>query len=315
MSKKQMAVANFNVVWEKDGTEKPLLDYFDSIFMPALNSGIKKGESGNKYQIINVNVVDVGGEDYVLIGNLVKKTTLEILSDLDENGNLIELDDRYSAAPYSTFAIYLRNHRMVFVQNQKGSPNLRNFESTIRHILYYYCKIQNKILIEAGEEELPFPIIEVVGLPMRENIIKALRKVEKINLLTLRFYPLNGELSYPSLFEGMTTDLRRKVGSKKGDLILKSPTSIDGIAEVLEEARGTVDPIFQVTYPNKAKGTIKNDQISEKASFEVAGPNIDEETMDIAYKGTDLAAISEVSQTNAEIYDQNKGKVIPFIRG
>ena len=42
MSNKKVQVANCNVVFLEKKEEAPLLKYFDSIILPALQSGIKK---------------------------------------------------------------------------------------------------------------------------------------------------------------------------------------------------------------------------------------------------------------------------------
>ena len=46
---KKITVANFNIVFKDDQTEFPLLDYFDSIVMPALTSGIIRKQDNNTY--------------------------------------------------------------------------------------------------------------------------------------------------------------------------------------------------------------------------------------------------------------------------
>lgn len=38
MSKKKMCIANFNTVFEKNDSEMPMLEYFDTIIMPDRKS-------------------------------------------------------------------------------------------------------------------------------------------------------------------------------------------------------------------------------------------------------------------------------------
>lgn len=118
MALKKVEVANFNVVFMEKENEAPLLQYFDSIIMPALRSGIKRIDGDTLYLFTDVKIIKDAENDYVLTGNIVKKTVLEVKSDLDLAGNLVDKDERYSAAPYSAFAIYLKNHRMIYVPNQ-----------------------------------------------------------------------------------------------------------------------------------------------------------------------------------------------------
>lgn len=126
-------VANFNVVFGED--EMPMLDYFDKIVYPALTSGVIRSGTDDDYFLYDVEVISNKREDAAIIGRIVKRTMLDVLSDLNENGVLIEKDEHYTSAPYSTFVIYLRNHRMLYVPNQKGSPTLVNFRTTVAYIL------------------------------------------------------------------------------------------------------------------------------------------------------------------------------------
>lgn len=313
---KRMSVLNFNLIYFNGEKEEPLLKYFDSIFMPALTSGIVKGKDKDdtKYFLMDVNVKEIDDGEPVLTGLLVKKTILEIKSDIDENGRLIEKDDRYPTAPFSMFVIYLKNHRMLFIENQKGSPDIRSFNSTIKYIINSYVRKRNQELIKEGKEELPIPILNVTGIPMRHKIDEALKDVEKIRELTLRFYPLNGDIDYSELLSGISTELRKKVGSKKGEILLKSPQNIGGVVEVVSKSEGTVESIFSVTYKDKRKGKIKNEEISERLEIDLAGSNPEEEMEDAIEKGKNLSSISYISEGNKMIYEQHKSQIVPFVK-
>lgn len=169
MSIKSVEVANFNVVFLEKQDEAPLLKYFDKILIPALKSGIKKENGDTKYLFTDIEIREDIKHGYVLTGNIVKKTIIEIKSDLDVNENLIEKDDKYSAAPFSAFVIYLKNHRMLFVKNQKGSPTIKNFSSTIKYVLSEYVRRYNKKQ-KNKEDFLPYPVVNIVGIPMRRNV-------------------------------------------------------------------------------------------------------------------------------------------------
>jgi len=210
---KRTFIANFNLVfYGKD--EEPLLSQFDTILMPALISGEKRTSGDSKYFLLDVGIQQDEDDEYVLKGLIVKQTVLEVKSDLDENGRLIEKDEKYPTAPFSMFAIYLKNHRMVYVQNQKGSPSLDNFKATIKYLLNLYVDKKSKEL----NKELPIPILNVVGIPMRKKLKDALEEVDKINQLCLRFYPLNGDIDYSGLFGGISKDIRGAADSKRAEL-------------------------------------------------------------------------------------------------
>lgn len=65
MSQKRVDVANFNVVFLEKEEEAPLLKYFESIVIPAFQSGIKKVTSDTEQFFMNVEVIeDEAGESF-----------------------------------------------------------------------------------------------------------------------------------------------------------------------------------------------------------------------------------------------------------
>ena len=311
MSKKKVQVANFNVVFLEKESEAPLLKYFDTIVMPALQSGIKRIDGDTSYLFTDIKVLEDKECGFVLAGNVVKKTMIEIKSDLDQDGNLVDKDDKYSAAPYSAFAIYLKNHRMIYVQNQKGSPTIKTFSAVTKYVLAQYIKKYNA-LQENELDYLPYPYINIVGIPMRENIKKALKDVDKITRLTLRFYPLNGDQEFGEMFGTLISDMRKVSGSKNGEVVLKSPKNVNGVIDIIEHSNGTVKPIIEVMYPNKAKGKITDDTISERMEMDFFGENI-QEIEEVVNTGKKIENINFVSKGNEEIYKTHSGKIINFL--
>ena len=140
MSQKKANVANFNVVFLENDDEAPLLKYFESIVIPAFQSGIKKVTTDSEQFFMNVEVIEDEDKEYVLVGNIVKRMILEVKSDINAEGKLIEKDERYPSAPYSTFAIFLKNHRMFYALNQKGSPSLMSFSALTKYVFSEYIK-------------------------------------------------------------------------------------------------------------------------------------------------------------------------------
>lgn len=311
MSMKRAQVANFNVVFLEKHNEAPLLQYFDTVVMPALQSEIKRIDGDTSYLFTDIKIIKDEENDFVLAGNIVKKTMIEIKSDLDLEGNLIDKDDKYSAAPYSTFAIYLKNHRMVYVKNQKGSPTIKTFSSVVKFVLSQYIKKYNAEQ-ENEAERLPFPCINIVGIPMRRNIEEALKEVSKITRLTLKFYPLNGDQEFGEMFGTLISDMRKTAGSKNSEMVIRSPQNINGVINIIEKLNGTVKPIIEVTYPNKTTGKITEDTISERIEMDFAGENI-QEVDEVVLKGKNIENINFVSDGNRKIYEEHKAKIIKFL--
>jgi hypothetical protein len=307
-----MTIANFNIVFGEN--EEPLLNYFDTAIMPAFKNDFSSNRGNNEYNFLNVDVNDVGEDDYALTGIIVKKTTLEVKSKFDDKNNLIATDEVYPSAPYSLFVIYLKNHRMVLVKNQKGSPDLKSFAATFKAVLNAYIREENKRRRDLENEEIPVPVINIVGIPMKASIEESLERVSKINKLTLKFYPLNGDLDLSDIFEGMTTDLRKKVGSKTGSVVLNSPTSISGVVDVITAAQGTIEPVFNVIFPDRSKGRITNGTLSESMDILIDNDSISKELEQITKKSKELESISTVSDGNLKIFEAKKSNIIPFVK-
>jgi hypothetical protein len=200
---------------------------------------------------------------------------------------------------------------MIYVLNQKGSPSIKSFSGLTKYVFAEFIREHNKQL-EDKSQCLPFPSINIVGLPMRSSIEEALKQVSKVTKLTLRFYPLNGDLEFGEMFGSLVKDLRSAADCKNGEMVLKSPKSISGIIDIVEQSGGTVKPILEVTYPDKSKGTIKEDQISEKMEIEFQGENV-VEMDEVVRKGKELKSITYTSQGNQEIYNKHQGNIVKFL--
>lgn len=316
-NEKKVSVANFNVVFMSEEKESPLLDYFDTILMPALKSGITKSQGDKTYLIMDVAVKQDENSDYILTGLIVKNTILEVKSMFDEQGKLVEKNEVYPTAPFSTFVIYLKNHRMVLVENQKGSPALDSFRSTVRFILTTYVTRKNHERMEHNEEQLPIPIVSIVGIPPKGGMTAALKQVERISTLTLKFYPLNGDgdLDFSGIMSGISKELRRKIGSERGSVTYRSPKNIKGVIEVVEAAEGTVEPVVVAKYPGRrGESTIRYDEIADRRKMRIPEGNKDTELLSMIVQGKEIDSINYTSEENNNIYQKNKAKIIPFVQ-
>lgn len=307
---KNLTIANFNVTFGVE--EEPLLNYFDEIVLPALtetHEDYKLIKDDNKYYFMDVEVKEYENQinksehdskELVLTGILVKETILEIKSQVDEKGDLHNTDLKFPSAPYSLFIIFLRNHRMVLVKNQKGSPDIRNFRSTVEYMVKKQIAKLNKDR-EKGNK-LPYALVNVVGIPNSKGVKEALKDVKKVRKLSLKFYPLNGEIDYSSAFS-FVSDLRLKSGSQNGAVDLLSPNSKSGVEEIVSETEGLVMPIMKVDYKSGGKGTITDKELSENISLDFRLNNDEKiDANDAVSKVISFEQIKNTSEENLKIY-------------
>lgn len=204
---------------------------------------------------------------------------------------------------------------MIYVENQKGSPRLNTFRSTVKYVIDKYVRDYNNSL-DNDSIKLPIPLVNVIGIPPRKNIERELKDVVKIKKLTLRFYPLNGDgdIEYTGVYNNLITDFRKMIDSKTGETSYNSPKNKAGVIELVSNVNGTVDPILYVEYENKTKRRIRSDQMSENIEINISDLSIDNEISDILTEGKKTESFTHTSEENANIYERNIGKIIPFRR-
>lgn len=307
MSMKQMYIADLNVVFGKN--EDPLLEWLDMIILPALKDGIiRRANERTRYLFEECDIEEYEGE-LVLKGLLIKDTELEVKSEYTKEG-LKKADKRLPYSPYSAFMIFLKNHRMVLVKNQGESPDIRSFKTTFWHTVREYISCENKKRRENGENLLPHVIVHVTGIKTSQSVKKALEDVEKIMELTFQFFPLNAEWDYNPIFGGIDSAIRQVIGARKGQMRFPSPSSKEGVAEVIEQTEGLVKTTMKVRYksnPEKGelqkKGTIKDSQISDVSDIEING-ELDDSYNEIYEYKKRFKSLNVESTNNVILYNQ-----------
>lgn len=313
--KNNVAIANFNVTFGKQ--EEPMLNYFETVIYPAFISGIKReykvslgADSRDKFYFLDISLVKDNSNNFVLMGKIVKQTILEVKS-IVENEKLVKTDDKYPSAPYSVFYIYLKNHRMILIKNQKGSPDIKSFGVTARYILDQYVKAENKKRKELEGSKavlLPFAHVNVVGIPMREDLESALKKVHKMKRLKLRMYPLNGDNDLNEVVELISTELRELVDSKTGNILLNSPGSKQGVIDLIDASQGVFEASIDIEYEDKSTERISNNTFSGKTTWSLTEEEINDNRV-ILPKLAELESIKIVSPSNNNTYEENLKKI------
>lgn len=309
MQTKQMYIADLNVVFGRE--EEPLINYLEDIVLPALQSGtyIESSER-TRYIFESVRINEIEENEYVIQGILIKDTILDIMSEYSREKGLEKTNKHFKSSPYSVFIIYLKNHRMMLVKNQTGSPDLRGFGAAFRECIKQYVVKQNQSRKSGANDILPMPKTHIAGIKTVQSVKEALRDVDKISQLVFKFYPLNAEWDYDSVFGEIDKKIRKEIGSTKGRMIFPSPTSKDGVAEIIEATEGLVQSEMKVIYKDdlslsgtKKKGVIKDSEISEVMNIDLS-KELDEAYLEIHQSGKDIKALGVQSQNNILNYQE-----------
>lgn len=278
MDKKKMYLANLNVTFGKD--DEPLLKWIDEFVYPALQMDYKR-KINNKTKVMFENVsIEMIEDEYVLKGIIIKDTILDILNEYDEKKGLIDVNSQAKSAPYSAFMIFLKNHRMVLVRNQSGSPDLRLFASSFSQTLKNYRTVQNKIRKEEGTDQLPDYTVTVRGIASRASVEEMMEKVKKVKKLTFIMKPRNNENGgLYNLLDGLDEEIRKKSQSKLAKYTIVNPESKTAVTQMISETEGLIETELEVEYKNevldedtnklKKFGKIKDNEVSQVVDINI----------------------------------------------
>ncbi|MBN8434735.1 hypothetical protein JF536_11570 [Priestia flexa] len=300
LEQKSLYVANFNCTFGTDN--RPMLEYFEEVILPAFKSSEKRESDGNRYFFENVQLIMVKGQ-FMLSGLLIKSTKLEVKSRYTQENGLVMTNEVYPSDPYSYFLINLKNHRMVIVKNQKGSPNLSNFSATAKFLLTQYVRKFNQT-VDQKEKKLPMANLNVVAIPFEGAIRKELRNVKKIKNIILRFYPLNGDVEDKETFTHLR-EMLDELDSKSGFAQINTPDNKDKVIDLLDNTKGLVRPSLRVVYSNKSSKTLKDDAFTEEMKIPLDDSESLYDNMDnIAGKVINKEEFNDTSEENQSIYDR-----------
>ncbi|MEG0773898.1 hypothetical protein [Clostridium sp.] len=306
MNEKQVSLANFNCTFGVK--EEPMLNYLEEFVLPAFTSGIVREISEDtEFFLENVKLIEFEPEKFALAGLIVKSTVLEVKSKR-EDGKLKLTDFKYPADPFSIFIIFLENHRMVLVKNQKGSPDLRSFSATVKYIMRKYQVTENGQ--REKENKLPFARLNVVDLPSLDSIAKKLEDVKKIKRLIMKIYPTNGDFDFNDTIDGLLEQLEN-VGGNTSSYIINSPTQINNVGQLISDTQGIVKSKLEVVYKSGSTGNITNKGFSDnfKMKFELEN-NIEKDSSKIIELVKFKDQLFKVSPDNSGNYKRK----IPFLK-
>jgi len=299
-NRKIIYYANFNITFGDE--QVPLLKQFDDILMPSLISGVAIGRenASTKFYFNDIQVKKVN-EQNILCGNIIKSTTIRRYTTLSTNNELQDDPAALESAPYSRFIIFLRNHRMILVMNEAGSPDIRSFQKAIRELLFQYVREQNKIRIP--QEKLPKPHVNIVDMPLTNDIEQVLSQTERIEEVNWRFYPLNADISFGDMYQAVNSKVE-ETQSTSALLQLRSPKSNKTIISDIKEnlSKGLARVNLRVKNKDGTRVRIKENQFTSKSEIEVIGSITSHEDDKLIKHANEIPELQYLSDENAAIY-------------
>lgn len=268
---------------------------------------VKKGEYPF-FTFSDVEVKQAESGEYVLVGNYIKETQYTVHTTV-QNGELRASPSNVPTAPYSRFIIFLKNHRMVLVRNESSSPDIRSFQATVRSVLNRFIREKNKEEDRNNDNRFPYALVNIVDIPLKEDIETLLKEVEKINWISLRFFPLNNDIN-PLPLAVAFKDEMRSLGSKTANAKFNSPDSKAAVKQMLENTAGLAITTMKITDSDGEVKNIKQQSFSsnKKITFNRDIAATDDEYLISQAKKYDI--INKTSEANQSLYE----KFIEFIK-
>ncbi len=197
-----------------------MLDYFDDIVRRAFEGRSDKyfrTHGAATFFFHNVRVLrfddDEIGSVPVITGRIVKDTTLH-RDQVYVNGGLKATSLSIATAPSSFFLLILHNHRLVFVREMAGAPNLQQFalllQENVRAVWNEFIRsdrdwnsllrIEGKPTLKKIKTEIPRPSVEVVPLASDEEIDAQIGKFSILREISISFRGTNHEIDNSQFF-------------------------------------------------------------------------------------------------------------------
>ena len=231
MPEKIMHYANFNVTFGPN--DEPMLTHFADIVFPAfLEKDFRRVNSGGmaSFYVSDVEIKEINDE-YVLVGNYIKDTQYNVLTTI-QDGKLVDSPQKVPTAPYSRFIIFLKNHKMILIRNEGKSPDVRSFQVTVNKMLHHYVR-QHNLKEENKNQRLPYAFVNIVDIPLPNDIEEVLKTIKQVKKLRMKFFPLNNDIN-PELIARGIDEQMKKTKSKHALLEFTSAGVKKGNSRIVE---------------------------------------------------------------------------------
>jgi len=261
----------------KFGT-KNLRDFLNEIVLPAFLDSQPRKYGTTTFLFHEPEVVDFGDEenpDEAIIGKFVKDSVLKN-DQLLEGNKLIEANDFMRTSPSATFALFLKDHRLIYFSDVPNAPSYENFKSTAlaflktarrKHIRSEYDRIkktgQEKVSLADLERIIPVPTLNVLPIPASHDAETLIKDFEILKSLVFKTVEPNDEFQAGEIFENLT-ESSKKLGST-GTLSFRNSDGIDKPSATIHLSNATKKGI---TY-FKATGTGEEGQKIDRTNVDL----------------------------------------------
>ncbi len=296
---KEITIANFNCVFGEN-SDIPMLKEFKRIIFPAFNYFEKRKSGRAEYFFYEIKLINSGDFGFYLVGKVVKRTNLEIKSEMKDENTLIEVDKTYGTAPFSEFILLLKNHRMLFAPNQAGSPSINEFKKLISHNIKAIISANH---FEEDGKKFKFEL-DIFEMPSEIALTKELEETESIEYFRFEVAPLNNDIFDESDFESLSKE-REETGSKKIIKKYENPSKMESIIPKIKKLYDMATYSIRIKKKDGNTKTIFNSTYKEKLTHYFPENRTDlenyEEAINLVYSDK---RVSRLSKDNENVYNE-----------
>lgn len=297
---KKIQTANFNCVF---GIERniPMLKEFKRIVYPAFQIKEKKSNKANTTRMFFKDVKIFESElGYCVYGKIVKDTILIANTQLDAKDNLIEVNKELASAPYSEFILMLKNHKMLFVPSQAGSPTLYNFKNLTSHNMSRLIRSN-----DLREEKIRLKFdLEIYEIPEELKLKAKLAKAESIDYFKFEVRPQNARL-FDDDYINKLDEERKEIGAETIEQKIKKPSKMDKIKSFISTLGDMAHYSLRMKEKDGPWETIKNSTYKKVIDHYFSETNSDEANLNEAVRVASFdKRVSEVDKENISVYNE-----------
>lgn len=191
-----MEIANLTVTF---GEDEQLLDRLEDIVVPAFFNGYQRKHGRNTYFFYDVKYVVkqlFGRRELAIVGRFIKDTELERDQYL-EDGELIRDRQTMPSAPSAIFALVLSGHRLLYLKEYTGAPDVQVFGSTLDRFLR---KARNELVNSVSASTIPLPEVRVTPISSQSSFNTFIDRFSRVKRLRVKVLKVNAETDNSAFF-------------------------------------------------------------------------------------------------------------------
>ncbi|HEX5050919.1 MAG TPA: hypothetical protein VFZ65_04025 [Planctomycetota bacterium] len=315
MSAQQLEIWNFVCRFGEDGV---LLDHYEDLVEPAFLGGHERRWGETRYLLHAVQYINAGSAKKplpALAGRIVKDTVIHQQQKLVA-GELVPADGSLPSAPSSLFVLLLTNHRLLFVREHQGSPDARQFASTIERFVRTertkFVQRKHKEAKEAGEtvtksflqRSIALPEVTVTPVLMPSAVEQFVQQFARIRSVIVEIAPTNDEPDNEEFFRVLRAT-GHAIGAKRSRVEYVAPPK-EGLdsATTLQQVKAAQNgqATFKISGEDKAGNRLTGDNEQLRVRVPLASDNeeLSQRASDAADQYRELVEAGSISSGGGE---------------